>query len=83
MWEGNAETSFVCKDVKRALACLAMFEQESTWSWKAQRTFDNETVNREINNPVKVEPTSASDEGEEILQSPDFDPTKNEDGQVK
>lgn len=83
MWEGNAETSFVCKDVKRALACLAMFEQESTWSWKAQRTFDNETVNREINNPVKVEPTSASDEGEEILQSPDFDPTKNEDGQSK
>ena len=83
MWEGNAETSFVCKDVKRALACLAMFEQESTWSWKAQRTFDNKTVNREINNPVKVEPTSASDEGEEILQSPDFDPTKNEDGQSK
>lgn len=90
MWEGNAETSFVCKDAKRALALLAMFEQEGTFAWKPTHgdppqyeSFLNEKVNREINNPVNVEPTSASDEGEEILQSPDFDPTKNEDGQGK
>ena len=90
MWEGNAETSFVCKDAKRALALLAMFEQEGTFAWKPTHgdppqyeSFLNEKVNREINNPVNAEPTSASDEGEEILQSPAFDPTKNEDGQVK